>query len=253
MEELKRIALKHNIEYTACLPIDGREGFSSIVIALIPYYAGEHISPLSKYTRGRDYHKEGRKILSEILDEWGEKDYEILIDVSPLDEKKLAYSAGLGMMGKNGLIITEKYGSYVFIATALIKKECRLSYMPKGSCAGCGKCIESCPGNAITDGGIDYSKCLSAITQKKQISKEEEKLIKDNKKIWGCDACQDCCPLNRSASVTPFPAFKENLLLDIKDINTLSQKEFKRKYGEYALSYKGKGIIARNIKIIENT
>ncbi len=253
MEELKKIALKHNIEYIACLPFKEKEGFSSVVIALIPYYAGEHISALSKYTRGRDYHKEGRDILSAVLNEWGETNYEILIDVSPFNEKQLAYDAGLGYKGKNGLIITEKYGSYVFIATAFIKRELSFSFSLKGNCTGCNACLNACPSGAIYDGKILYEKCLSYITQKRQINEDEEALIKKGGKIWGCDVCQDVCPMNKSVQLSPFYAFRENLLLDITDIDSLSQKEFKRKYNEYALAYKGKSIIARNIKITKNT
>lgn len=252
MEELKRIAKKHNIDYIACLPAKEKEGFSSVVIALIPYYSGEHFSPLSKYTQGRDYHKVGKKILSGILDEWGESDYEILIDVSPFDEKKLAYAAGLGYKGKNGLIITEKYGSFVFIATGFIKKELSFSFPEKGSCIGCNACVNACPAGAIKDNKILYENCLSHITQKRQITAKEEYMIAQNKKIWGCDVCQDVCPMNKNTAITPFSDFKENLLLDITDIDSLSQKEFKKKYGEFALAYKGKNVIARNIKIIEN-
>ena len=253
MKKLKEIALKHNVEYIACLPFKEREGFSSVVIAIIPYYAGNADSLLSKYTRGKDYHKEGRRILDKIMEEWGEVDYEILIDVSPYNEKELAYKAGLGKKGKNGLIINEKYGSYIFIATAFIKKEISFSYEIKGECLNCRKCIEVCPTKAITDNGVDYTKCLSHITQKRQITKEEENMIRKGNKIWGCDACQDCCPMNLNVPLTPFNVFKDNLLLEINDIDLLSQKEFKRKYNEYALSYKGKNILKRNIKIVKNT
>ncbi len=253
MKNLKDIALKHKVEYIACLPFSEREGFSSVAIALLPYFSGNISSPLSKYTRGRDYHKAGREILSAILDEWGEKDYEILIDVSPYNEKELAYRAGLGKRGKNGLIINEKYGSYVFIATAFLKRNISFFTSPLGECINCQKCMDFCPTNAITKNGINYEKCLSNITQKRQITKEEENLIKKCGFIWGCDICQDCCPLNLNAVKTPFDAFKDNLLLEITDIDSLSQKEFKRKYNEYALAYKGKNIIARNIKIIKNT
>ena len=253
MENLKRIAFENKIEYISAIPFREKEGFSSMVIALLPYYAGEKESYLSKYTRGRDYHKEGRDILSSVLEEWGEMEYEILIDVSPYNERELAYKAGLGKLGKNGLLINEKYGSFVFIVTALIKREINSEVLSQGRCINCKKCINACPGNAISEEGIDYLKCLSNITQKRQLTPEEELLIKNNKSVWGCDACQDCCPMNNNSLITPLEAFKNNMLLEINDIEELSQKEFKRKYNEYALAYKGKNIILRNIKIIKNT
>ena len=251
--DLKEIALKHKIEYIACLPIDNQEGFSSVVVALVPYYCGEYDSYLSKYTRGLDYHKIGRIIMDEILKEAGEYDYKILIDASPLDELSLAYKAGLGKKGLNGLIINEKYGSYVFVATALLKTDKVFSYPEQGECLKCGKCISACPGKAIKINEIDYKKCLSHITQSSKITDSEEEMIKKYGSAWGCDMCQDCCPLNRNTAHTPFSEFREHLLLEINDINSLSQKEFKKKYKNYALAYKGRNILRRNINLIKNT
>ena len=108
MDKIQKAAAEFNIEYIGSLPYNG-EGFSSVVIALIPYYAGEADSYLSKYTRGKDYHQVGRRIMENILEKAGESEYKILIDVSPLDERNSALKAGLGVIGKNGLLINEKY------------------------------------------------------------------------------------------------------------------------------------------------
>jgi len=249
MDKIKKAAAEFNIEYIGSLPYNG-EGFSSVVIALIPYYAGEADSYLSKYTRGKDYHQVGRRIMENILEKAGESEYKILIDVSPLDERNSALKAGLGVIGKNGLLINEKYGSYVFIATALIKRKITTAQVNIKECLNCGICVEKCPSGAINNEGIDYSVCISHLTQVNNISGDEEKLIASNGFAWGCDVCQDCCPMNKNAEITPFDAFKKDLLLKIDDINTLSQKEFKKKYKEYALAYKGRNIIRRNINLI---
>ncbi len=248
-EELKRVALKENIEYINVISHNS-EKYNSVIVALFPYYAGEYESYLSKYTRGMDYHKAGRKILEKIIGELNISDCEILIDVSPYNERLIALKAGLGVLGKNGLLINEKYGSFVFIGTVFLNLSDTYEESEIKSCLNCGKCIKSCPFNAITDEGINYSLCLSNITQKRQITKEEENMIKEGKSVWGCDICQDVCPHNSKGILTPIEEFKNNLLLDLEDIDTLSNKEFSKKYALYSLAYKGKKILKRNINIV---
>ena len=249
--DLKESALKNKIEYAACLPAEGFSDYRSLFVILIPYYCGGRDSYFSKYTRGEDYHKFGRRLMEKILSDAGETDHKILIDASPLHELSLAYAAGLGKKGKNGLIINEKYGSYVFIATALLKTEAEFHSPPAGECLNCGRCVINCPGKAISENGIDYKKCLSLITQSSKIDEAQEKLIKECGSAWGCDICQDCCPMNENVSETPFEELKVDLLLNMDDINELSQKQFKEKYKNYALSYKGRNIIRRNINLLK--
>lgn len=248
-EELKKVALKENIEYINVISHNG-EKYNSVIVALFPYYAGEYDSYLSKYTRGMDYHKAGRLILETITDTLGIADCEILIDVSPYNERLLALKADLGVIGKNGLLINEKYGSFVFIGTVFLNLPDKYEEYEVKNCLNCGACMKSCPFGAIKEDGVDYSLCLSHITQKRQITKEEENMIKKGKTVWGCDICQDVCPHNSKKHTTPIKEFKENLLLSLDDIDSLSNKEFMKKYSLYSLAYKGKKILKRNINIV---
>ena len=76
--------------------------------------------------------------------------------------------------------------------------------------------------------------------------------LRKNKKVFGCDICQDICPHNKNIEVTNFPQFKENLMtkIDIDEINEISNKEFKRRYNNKAFSWRGRKLIKRNLDII---
>lgn len=249
-KRLKETALKENIEYINVISKNA-EGYNSVITGLIPYYAGEHKSYFSKYTRGKDYHKLGREIFEKILTELGINEYKIYVDVSPYNEREIAIKSGLGVMGNNGLLINEKYGSYVFIVTAFVNLSKEYEEYPFEKCISCGICQKSCPQGAILENKIDYSKCLSHITQKKNITSEEELIIRRNGSAWGCDICQQVCPYNKEPKLTPIKELKEKLLLEMNDLNDLSNREFKEKYGYYALAYKGKNILKRNINLIK--
>ena len=100
---------------------------------------------------------------------------------------------------------------------------------------------------------MNPKRCLSYITQKKgDLEEEEEKVLKENKKVFGCDICQDICPHNKNIPITSIERFKQDtiLKLDAEEINDISNKEFKRRYGNRAFSWRGKNIIKRNINIV---
>lgn len=248
---LKKAALKEKIEYINLIS-ENYEGYNTVIAGLIPYYAGECDSYFSKYTRGMDYHKVGRRIFGNILSDLGISDYKIYVDISPYNERELALRCGLGVKGRNGLLINEKYGSYVFIAIALVNTDDVYENAPLKECIGCGECMKKCPTGALGGESICYEKCISQITQKRSITSAEEDIIRKNKTAWGCDCCQDVCPYNKKVSKTPILEFKERLLTHMNDLNTISNREFKEKYGCYALAYKGRNILKRNINLLNN-
>ena len=249
-DKLKKTALTKNIEYINIISCE-YENYNSVVVALLPYYAGEKESYISKYTMGEDYHILGKRVLESILKDLKIEDYKILVDVSPHNEKELALKAGLGVYGRNSLLINEKYGSYVFILTAFLNLNEAYPEQKIKHCINCGRCMDACPQKTIKEDKVIFENCLSHLTQKRNITLDEEKAVKKAKKVWGCDVCQDVCPLNKNASITPFYELKENLLLNLDGIDSLTNREFKEKYGKFSLSYKGKNILKRNINLIE--
>lgn len=231
----------------------------SIIVCAFPYYVGEYDdNNISKYCYGEDYHIVTKKILTEVCLEI-QKDiqdfkYEIFADNGSLVDRYLAYLSGIGYFGVNNNIITDKYGSYVFIAYIVNNYEFPADKPIDKNCIKCNRCVESCPGGAILgDFEMNPRKCLSYITQKKEeLSEQERVLLKQNKKIFGCDICQEVCPHNKDIQLTQIAEFSQNIItkLDEAEIDEISNKEFKRRYKNKAFSWRGRKIIKRNMDII---
>ncbi len=117
-------------------------------------------------------------------------------------------------------------------------------------CIGCGSCATACPTGALGPEGFQPAKCLSALTQEKgALPSEVVEQIKHSPTVWGCDLCQQACPFNHCAALSPLPEFRENLLpsLTLEELEGLSNRAFRRKYGDRAFAWRGIGPLVRNL------
>ncbi len=232
-------------------------GFSkNSVVALFPYFVGDEDGNLSMYARCIDYHivaEEKLKQLAVVLEELG-AETEIHVDKGNYNDRQAAYEAGLGFYGINGMLISPGYGSYFFIGQIIHNLQIEPDTPDGRECLSCGRCERECPGKAISGSKVNTEKCLSQITQKRgELTENEQLLIKTKGTCWGCDICQKVCPHNRGLSTTAIPEFLQGRITTLKaeDIEGLSNKEFKEKYGRYAFSWRGKSVLLRNLRIYE--
>ncbi len=231
----------------------------SVIVCLFPYYSGSvEGANLSKYAYSLDYHIIIKQKLESIGKFLSNKirgfNYKSFVDTGPLSDRYLAYKAGLGFFGINNNIITDKYGSYVFIGYIINNYPFEADKPLDRTCCQCFNCVKSCPGQCILgDFTINPLKCKSYITQKKSgLSAEDVRILKKNNLIWGCDVCQDVCPHNKNVQETIIKEFKENLIHTIQydSLIQMSNKEFSRIYGDRSFSWRGKKILQRNYEII---
>lgn len=220
------------------------DGTSSVVVFLMPYYTGKHKNRnISLYSVSRDYHLYIRELATKFHPDDGEL-YRFFTDSSPIMERNLALGCGLGFLGDNGLVINEKYGSFVFVGTIVTSAEFdQNEYMtPRGitACSHCGACKKAC---ALLRGESDI--CYSELNQRKTLSDEELEVVKSRKIRWGCDDCQEVCPHNRNVSATPISFFHEQILTQITPemVENMSKKDF----SERAWSWRGKKTLLRNL------
>lgn len=236
----------------------------TVLFAAIPYYVSDESSNLAMFARGRDYHAFARTLgegASAVLRRnHPQANTAAFADHSPYNEVTGAAMAGLGMIGDHGLLITERYSSFVFIfelLTTLTPAEMEAEGIPRGEgtvrfCEHCGACRTACPGGCI---GRDRTTCLSAIGQKKgEWSEEELRLFRIGEYVWGCDVCQTACPHTKKAIQahtidTPVPYFRENRLsvLRAEAVEEMGDDT----YTAYAFGWRPKEVMLRNLRVME--
>ena len=147
-----------------------------------------------------------------------------------------------------------KWGSYVVIGTILTTLELEPNTPLTQSCMGCNRCITACLGQCLGLDEFKFDTCKSYLTQKKgELTSEEEHIIAKTPLVFGCDVCQEVCPHNKDISTTPIPEFQSvEPYIDRDELDSLTNKEFKAKYGHRAFSWRGKKILIRNQEIIES-
>lgn len=207
---------------------------------------------------GTDYHDilndRMQKLIAYIKEEavsedLGTVDFKPMVDTGELVDVAVAQRAGLGFIGRNGLLITKEFGSYVYLGEIITNIEFESDEEVPFGCGDCMKCIESCPTGALLgDGRMNAQLCLSYQTQTKGYMPDQFRQ-KMGRVIYGCDICQIVCPYNRGINsefheeMQPDPELVNPVLEPLLDI---SNREFRDTFGKMAGSWRGKKPIQRN-------
>lgn len=204
---------------------------------------------VSKCAYGRDYHavlRERGERLMEKLNADGQYcgGYRIFADTGQLSDRALAYSAGLGYYGKNNFLINPKLGSFLFLGHILLDQAFEVDYLPimESDCGECRRCLDGCPHHAYKENGVlDFEKCISYQTQKGRGSDTHGY-------VYGCDICQNVCPVNRQAAKCTDPDFScspELAYPRLAELAELSEAEFYARYGQSSLAWRGAKNLSR--------
>lgn len=177
----------------------------TVIICTFPYKVKDELPKfLSRYATVVDYHivcgNMLEKSCQKLKQKYKDNCFEWFCDNSPVPEVYAACVAGLGKKGDNGLLITKEYGSFVFLGEIVtdLEIDCENQY---SECSHCGKCKKECP---VT---LKKENCLSKTSQKKQVSEQELQKLKQHNILWGCDICQNACPMNKNTLKTDILEF----------------------------------------------
>lgn len=262
MEYMEKKASRKNIE--EILP-----GAKTVICLGMNYFYEQSklkkgFGRVARYAYGRDYHKIILKKLKAVeafirrLDPEGR--HRVYVDTGPILEKAYAEQAGLGFIGKNSCLITQEFGSWVFLGEIITTLKVEAKVQPWGGCGACKKCVEACPTGAILgDGTIDARKCISYLTieNKGEIPAKLSQKIKATKRLYGCDICQEVCPHNCRSKINTHPEFQTKIGGDQLNLQKIlgikSDDEFLKQFAGSPLMRAKKSGLQRNAKILSSS
>ena len=234
----------------------------SVVVLGINYWQGSFHPPekgevlISRYAIGKDYHivlPEKLSVLAEFIkDELKANKIECYTDTGPLLEKELAEKAGLGWIGKNKLLITEEFGSWVFLGEVLVDIELNSDEPAENKCGSCNICVSSCPSKALTGPySLDVEKCTAFQTVKKKGPLPSWFPTENNNYVFGCDICQEVCPYNSGARMTKIKDFMPDKRIvnpSLDYLRSLSYDEFYSLFAHTPVDWAGRDVFLRNLE-----
>ncbi|WP_191562594.1 tRNA epoxyqueuosine(34) reductase QueG [Metabacillus idriensis] len=202
---------------------------------------------------GQDYHHILRDRLNKLEAFIQQKvpgaEFRSMVDTGELSDRAVAKRAGIGWSGKNCAIITPEFGSYVYLGEIVTNLPFSPDTPMEDRCGSCTICVDACPTGALVQGGqLDSNKCIAFLTQTKGFLKDQYRKKLGNR-LYGCDTCQTVCPENKGkdfhlhAEMEPDPEIAKPKL---KPLLTMSNREFKEKFGHVSGSWRGKKPIQRN-------
>jgi len=239
------------------------DGAKSVISLLLNYYPSETQNKdsfkISKYAYGQDYHFVIKEKLKELLQtmksEIGEISGRAFVDSAPVLDKAWAAKSGLGWIGKNSNLITQKVGSFYFIAELIVDIDLEYDHQTTDHCGTCTACIDACPTQAIESPYVvNGSKCISYFTIELKDNLPEEMKGSFDNWAFGCDICQDVCPWNRFSKPHSEPLFnpsKELLSFSKQDWQEITKETFQKVFYNSAIKRtKWEGFV-RNIDFLK--
>ena len=252
------------------------EGTQSVVVCGVSYksdinthYTPEQSCKVASYACNRDYHTSLKEMLKELYitlkKQMPTLQARLFTDSAPLLEKQLAVEAGLGWIGRQSLLVTPEFGTFVLLGELVINDEVDHYDTPfAGSrCGDCHRCVDACPNSAILPTkNIDARRCISRLTIEKLPDESENSSLTANRGnasktglhgwIFGCDECQSCCPHNRTTPYASNPHFAQPFdpaELTAEEWLTMSEEEFMLRFGQTPLIRSGLQRIQHNIQL----
>ncbi len=211
---------------------------------------------IASYGLAEDYHTSIKRMLHRIAgalaDRYPGIRGRLLTDSAPLHEKRWAVQAGLGWIGRNSLLVTPGYGTFVLLGEIIVDMEADAYDAPNDAdgCAGCRLCAEGCPAAALCgDRSVDARRCISRLTVEAESPDVPVTAGRLHGWIFGCEACQHVCPFNRRAAPSANPVFAPVAEMDVLTRDywvNMDAEKFDARFGRTPLARAGMERLRRN-------
>jgi epoxyqueuosine reductase len=210
---------------------------------------------VARYAR-RDHYASLRGALAVIAEALGERGFgaTVVCDDNGLVDRAAAHRAGLGWFGKNSLLLLPGLGSWSVLGSVVTDAPLRPTGpetpSPHGSgCGSCSRCLTACPtGALVAPGVLDARRCLAWLVQASGSFPEEHRRALGDR-IYGCDECQQVCPINRVADrrdPPPPPTADSEPRVDLLDILEHSDQELMAAHGRWYIADRDPRYLRRN-------
>ncbi len=237
-------------------------GARSIISLAISYYTGapeagdgRPVGRVARYAWGDDYHKVIKEKLRQFVDGLpqrvgGPVKARVFVDDGPMNDRAAAERAGVGWFGKNTNILTSSHGSWVFLGQVITDLELEPDRPLDKTCGQCVRCMVACPTGAIVAPYvIDNRRCISFLTIELRgaIPRELRPLVGDW--VFGCDICQEVCPVNRKARPSQGPAFGRHgfSVLELLPLLDMDEEGFRQRFRDSPIKRAKRVGLQRNV------
>jgi len=192
------------------------------------------VARISRYAWGDDYHDVLTQRL-EALVTWMRQtlapsevegfEARAYVDTGPVQERVYAQYAGVGWIGKNTCLINPEIGSWLFLGEIITTLDLEADTEGLEQCGSCTKCLEACPTGALVEPGVlDSARCLSYLTIEHRGDIPAEYHDAVGTQVYGCDICQEVCPYNQPAPVSPDLPWQPRAGLDLPRLVDLASR-----------------------------
>jgi len=228
--------------------LDPRElvpGACSVICVAINYYGGERpenkvaCGKIARYAWAGDYHKVMKKRLGLLAERirqvaGDEVVLRCCVDTAAVMEKAYAARAGLGWIGKNGLLVNGRYGSWLALGEIITNLVFDYDEPVAQQCGQCRLCLDACPSGALVRPYVlDARRCISYLTIESRGPVEQELQVETAGWLFGCDSCQEVCPFNQRGEVTKDtdmqPEFRWQQI-ELREAASMDEEQFNNRF-----------------------
>ena len=193
---------------------------------------------IARYARGRDYHRvmkrRMRRMVLDLTERIGDRfAARWYVDDGPMLDRAAAARGGLGWFGKNGNILNPTYGSWLLLGQIITDLQLAADAPVAKTCGQCSRCMPACPTGAIVAPYVvDNRRCISYLTIEHKGAIPVDLRASMGNWVFGCDICQEVCPVNRKAKATADPNFGRTDLssVDLVELLDMTDEQFRQRF-----------------------